>query len=101
MESHRSHCFSSSQFEGIIERWRKSYAFCILVRERLKIVSLVIWKKEIPEEVWDCGSRARVLDVSENLIRQVPARISSFGSMHVRKDLHGFMLDFQISFLSG
>ncbi|KFK24243.1 hypothetical protein AALP_AAs59973U000300 [Arabis alpina] len=37
--------------------------------------------KEIPEEVWDCGSKARVLDISENFIQQVPARISSFGSM--------------------
>ncbi|KAF8053447.1 hypothetical protein N665_1414s0004 [Sinapis alba] len=38
--------------------------------------------KEIPEEVWDCGSAARVLDISENFIREVPARISSFVSIH-------------------
>ncbi|CAH2060087.1 unnamed protein product [Thlaspi arvense] len=37
--------------------------------------------KEIPEEVWDCGSGVRVLDISENFIREVPAKISSFGSM--------------------
>ncbi|CAN8285415.1 unnamed protein product [Cochlearia groenlandica] len=36
--------------------------------------------KEIPEEVWDCGS-VRVLDISENFIREVPSRISSFASM--------------------
>ncbi|KAL0740811.1 hypothetical protein Bca4012_082324 [Brassica carinata] len=38
--------------------------------------------KEIPEEVWDCGSAARVLDIRENFIREVPARISSFVSIH-------------------
>ncbi|CAE6020930.1 unnamed protein product [Arabidopsis arenosa] len=37
--------------------------------------------KEIPEEVWDCGSRVRVLDISENFIKEVPTKISSFGSM--------------------
>ncbi|KAL1219624.1 LRR repeats and ubiquitin-like domain-containing protein [Cardamine amara subsp. amara] len=37
--------------------------------------------KEIPKEVWDCGSAVRVLDISENFIKEVPARISSFGSM--------------------
>ncbi|XP_010414314.1 PREDICTED: LRR repeats and ubiquitin-like domain-containing protein At2g30105 [Camelina sativa] len=37
--------------------------------------------KEIPKEVWDCGSGVRVLDISENFIKEVPARISSFGSM--------------------
>lgn len=40
--------------------------------------------KEIPEEVWDCGSAARVLDIRENFIREVPARISSFVSIQVR-----------------
>jgi leucine-rich repeat protein SHOC2 len=40
--------------------------------------------KEIPEEVWDCGSGVRVLDISENFIKEVPAKISSFGSMQVR-----------------
>nr|VDD13956.1 unnamed protein product [Brassica oleracea] len=38
--------------------------------------------KEIPEEVWECGSAARVLDIRENFIREVPARISSFTSIH-------------------
>ncbi|KAJ4901923.1 hypothetical protein Rs2_15874 [Raphanus sativus] len=38
------------------------------------------WKStgEIPEEVWECGSAARVLHIRENFIREVPARISSF-----------------------
>ena len=48
----------------------------------LKLCLLCV--KEIPEEVWECGSAARVLDVSENFIREVPARISSFTSIHVR-----------------
>lgn len=78
MESYRGYCFSSSQFEGIVIKVFRHCGFGLVLKLCL------LWLKEIPEEVWECGSAARVLDVSENFIREVPVRISSFVSMHVR-----------------
>ncbi|MQM09406.1 hypothetical protein Taro_042277 [Colocasia esculenta] len=37
--------------------------------------------KVIPEDVWACGLHARVLDVSNNFIEEVPAKISSLTSI--------------------
>ncbi|XP_022732094.1 LRR repeats and ubiquitin-like domain-containing protein At2g30105 isoform X2 [Durio zibethinus] len=37
--------------------------------------------KAIPDEVWDCGSSARVLDVNNNSIQDVPSKISSLNSI--------------------
>ncbi|KAA8543716.1 hypothetical protein F0562_021538 [Nyssa sinensis] len=37
--------------------------------------------KVVPEEVWTCGSSARVLDLSHNSIQDVPAAIGSLCSM--------------------
>ncbi|XVF46210.1 hypothetical protein PTKIN_Ptkin03bG0009000 [Pterospermum kingtungense] len=37
--------------------------------------------KAIPDEVWDCGSSARVLDVNNNSIRDVPSKISCLNSI--------------------
>ncbi|XP_026454054.1 LRR repeats and ubiquitin-like domain-containing protein At2g30105 [Papaver somniferum] len=37
--------------------------------------------KFIPEEVWGCGSSIRVLDISRNSIREVPAKIGSLSSI--------------------
>ncbi|KAE8729085.1 LRR repeats and ubiquitin-like domain-containing protein [Hibiscus syriacus] len=37
--------------------------------------------KTIPDEVWDCGSSARVLDVNNNSIQNVPNKISCLNSI--------------------
>ncbi|XVE58987.1 hypothetical protein DITRI_Ditri05aG0007900 [Diplodiscus trichospermus] len=37
--------------------------------------------KAIPDEVWDCGSSARVLDVNNNSIQDVPNKISCLNSI--------------------
>ncbi|GMJ08900.1 hypothetical protein like AT2G30105 [Hibiscus trionum] len=37
--------------------------------------------KAIPDEVWDCGSSARVLDVNNNSIQNVPNKISCLNSI--------------------
>ncbi|KAG4155930.1 hypothetical protein ERO13_D03G141400v2 [Gossypium hirsutum] len=37
--------------------------------------------KAIPNEVWDCGSSARVLDVNNNSIQDVPNKISCLNSI--------------------
>lgn len=43
--------------------------------------------KVVPEEIWDCGLHARVLDISKNFIQEVPAK---FGSL---KRLNKLFLD--------
>ncbi|XP_015874575.2 LRR repeats and ubiquitin-like domain-containing protein At2g30105 [Ziziphus jujuba] len=37
--------------------------------------------KVIPDEVWACGTSARVIDFSNNAIREVPSQIGSLNSM--------------------
>ncbi|KAI4373377.1 hypothetical protein MLD38_011508 [Melastoma candidum] len=37
--------------------------------------------KAIPEEVWACGSSARILDISSNFIESMPQQISSLTSL--------------------
>ncbi|KAK9280682.1 hypothetical protein L1049_014380 [Liquidambar formosana] len=48
--------------------------------ERWKVTGVVALSgsnlKAIPDEVWDCGPSARVLDISNNSIRDVPGKIS-------------------------
>ncbi|GMH12790.1 hypothetical protein Nepgr_014631 [Nepenthes gracilis] len=55
--------------------------------ERWKITGVVALSechlKVIPDEVWDCGSAARVLDLSNNHICDVPAKIGSL--THIQK----------------
>lgn len=69
---------------------RTSHYFYLLVNAYVLVAKLLISRvffvaeKEIPKELWDCGSGIRVLDISENFIKEVPARISSFRSMQVR-----------------
>ncbi|XP_010521967.1 PREDICTED: LRR repeats and ubiquitin-like domain-containing protein At2g30105 [Tarenaya hassleriana] len=53
------------------ERW-KATGIIALAQSNLK---------NIPEEVWDCGSIVRVFDVSNNFIQSMPGQISCFSSM--------------------
>uniref|UniRef100_A0A1D1Z4J0 LRR repeats and ubiquitin-like domain-containing protein At2g30105 n=1 Tax=Anthurium amnicola TaxID=1678845 RepID=A0A1D1Z4J0_9ARAE len=54
-----------------LERWRVT-GIVALSECQLKV---------IPEDVWSCGLCARVLDVSNNFIEVVPAKIGSLASM--------------------
>lgn len=45
-----------------------------------------VWKA-IPEEVWICGSSARLLDLSHNLIQEVPDKIGCLSAMQVNRTL--------------
>ncbi|KAL2899316.1 hypothetical protein RDABS01_024398 [Bienertia sinuspersici] len=53
--------------------------------ERWKIMGVIGLSdhhlKAIPDEVWDCGSSARVLDLSNNYIRDIPNKIDSLTSI--------------------
>lgn len=37
----------------------------------------------MPEEVWSCGHSVRVLDVSNNLIRDVPTKVGDLKLLNV------------------
>ncbi|TVU30484.1 hypothetical protein EJB05_22111, partial [Eragrostis curvula] len=37
--------------------------------------------KEVPEEVWDCGPSVRILDVSNNGIKEIPHKIAALKSL--------------------
>nr|CAB3499491.1 unnamed protein product [Digitaria exilis] len=39
-------------------------------------------KLEVPEEVWDCGPSVRILDVSNNCIKEIPHKIASLKSLN-------------------
>jgi hypothetical protein len=46
----------------------------------------VLWlsfKQAVPEEVWDCGSSVRVLDVCNNSIEAIPQKIVALKSLNV------------------
>lgn len=53
--------------------------------ERWKLTGVVALSechlKVVPEEVWACGPSVRVLDISNNSIREVPAKIGSLSSI--------------------
>lgn len=50
----------------------------------LLLLFLLIWAwKTVPDEVWICGTSARVLDLNNNYIRDVPVKIGSLSSMQV------------------
>ncbi|XP_077216327.1 LRR/ubiquitin-like domain protein [Tasmannia lanceolata] len=55
-----------------VERWRVT-GVVALSEFHLKV---------IPEEVWACGPSVRVLDISNNSIQQVPAKLGSLRSMN-------------------
>ncbi|KAJ4786112.1 LRR/ubiquitin-like domain protein [Rhynchospora pubera] len=54
--------------------------------ERWKITGVVALSesqlKEVPEEVWGCGSSIRVLDLGTNFIQQIPSKISDLKSLN-------------------
>ncbi|KAK3153843.1 hypothetical protein QOZ80_2BG0182230 [Eleusine coracana subsp. coracana] len=37
--------------------------------------------KEVPEEVWECGPSVRILDVSNNFIKEIPHKIAALKSL--------------------
>ncbi|CAM8967598.1 unnamed protein product [Rhodiola kirilowii] len=50
--------------------------------KRMGVISLSLSHlKAIPEEVWACGSSIRLLDISDNSIRDVPSQIGSLTSL--------------------
>jgi hypothetical protein len=40
-------------------------------------------EQEVPEEVWDCGPSVRILDVSNNCIKEIPHKIAALKSISV------------------
>jgi hypothetical protein len=42
-----------------------------------------LFKQAVPEEVWDCGSSVRVLDVCHNSIEEIPQKIAALKSLNV------------------
>lgn len=44
---------------------------------------MILNLKVVPEEVWDCGPSVRVLDISNNSIQEVPAKIGLLSSIQV------------------
>lgn len=53
--------------------------------ERWKLTGVVALNdcdlKVVPEEVWDCGPSIRILDISNNSIKEVPHKISALKSL--------------------
>ncbi|KAF8397228.1 hypothetical protein HHK36_016138 [Tetracentron sinense] len=53
--------------------------------ERWKLTGIIALSeshlKVIPDEVWACGPSVRVLDIKNNYLREVPAKIGSLSSM--------------------
>lgn len=54
-----------------IERWKATW---VLALSHCNL-------KAIPDEVWACGPSARVLDLNNNSVKEVPARISHLSSL--------------------
>lgn len=54
--------------------------------ERWKLTGVVALQdcdlKVIPEEVWDCGTSIRILDISYNCIKEIPHKISALKSLN-------------------
>lgn len=44
---------------------------------------MIVNLKVVPEDVWDCGPSVRVLDISNNSIQEVPAKIGLLSSIQV------------------
>jgi len=38
--------------------------------------------KAVPEEVWDCGPSVRILDASNNCIKEIPHKIAALKSLN-------------------
>ncbi|KAG0452442.1 hypothetical protein HPP92_025106 [Vanilla planifolia] len=54
-------------------------------RERWKLIGVAALSechlKAVPDDVWDCGLSIRVLEMSTNLIQELPAKVSSLKSL--------------------
>ncbi|WVZ59161.1 hypothetical protein U9M48_009353 [Paspalum notatum var. saurae] len=54
--------------------------------ERWKLTGVVALNdcglKAVPEEVWDCGLSIRILDISNNSIKEIPHKISALKSLN-------------------
>ncbi|RLN15833.1 plant intracellular Ras-group-related LRR protein 8 [Panicum miliaceum] len=59
--------------------------------ERWKLTGVVALHdcdlKAVPEEVWDCGPSVRILDASNNCIKEIPHKISALKSLNCCFDL--------------
>ncbi|XP_022732095.1 LRR repeats and ubiquitin-like domain-containing protein At2g30105 isoform X3 [Durio zibethinus] len=65
-----------------LERWKATGVIALAdCNLKNKLFLLFGFCKAIPDEVWDCGSSARVLDVNNNSIQDVPSKISSLNSI--------------------
>ncbi|CAN1856167.1 LRR repeats and ubiquitin-like domain-containing protein At2g30105, partial [Linum perenne] len=61
-----------------LERW-KSTGVIALAECNLKM---------LPDEIWDCGSSARVLDASNNSLQELPSKLQCLASLKVNSKTH-------------
>lgn len=69
-----------------MEHWKQMWkrVFPNVGREKDHPIIILILKA-IPDEVWNCGPSARVLDLSHNSVEDVPAKIGCLSSIQVAR----------------
>lgn len=72
------------------QTWKRVF-FDVWAREKDHRINILILKA-IPDEVWNCGPSARVLDLSHNSVEDVPAKIGFLSSIQVARCFITFLV---------